>query len=240
MYSVYLVEDEALVLADIQQSIPWIENNFYVAGSNTDSSIAYLEIKKLKPDVVFTDLKMPGKSGFDLIREIREQELCCEFVVISAYETFEYARELMLLDGFDYLVKPVLESQFDELFQRLLTKLEHKYGEQLLPNTSSEELNRITAYLNRNLTQKHSLQTIAHQFTINPNYICKLFSKHLDTTFSSYLTRIRMEHAARLLKETNKTVKEIAAFSGYYDYFYFCRIFRGYYQCTPTQYRGGI
>jgi AraC-like DNA-binding protein len=46
-----------------------------------------------------------------------------------------------------------------------------------------------------------------------------------------------MEEAALLLKTTQKKVKEIAALCGYADYFYFCRVFREVYACTPTNYR---
>ena len=98
-------------------------------------------------------------------------------------------------------------------------------------------LNAIIQHLNRNLVQKSNLTQLAQQFNISPNYICSLFSKHLGTTYSAYLTKIRMEQAARLLAGTDAPVKEIALKSGYEDYFYFCRVFREYHGATPTQFR---
>jgi two-component system response regulator YesN len=59
----------------------------------------------------------------------------------------------------------------------------------------------------------------------------------MGTTFVAYTTKVRMDEAARLLKETQKNVKEIAALCGYHDYFYFCRVFREYHSCTPTAFR---
>ena len=239
MYRVYLVDDESLILADMAKTIPWCEYGFQLAGSCTDPRLALHEILDLKPEVVFTDIKMPQLSGFDLIRALRQKELGCEVVVVSAYEDFDYARQTILLEGFDYLIKPVGATQYAELLGRLLKRLEKRFPHRNLPSTASAELNSILQYLNRHLQEKASLAQLSGQFNISPNYICSLFSKHLGTTYSAYLTKIRMERAALLLSTTDKPVKEIAAEAGYEDYFYFCRVFREFHAATPTQFRSG-
>jgi len=237
MYSVYLVDDEALILSDMQRSIPWYEHDFQLVGSSTDPRLALHEILDLKPNVVFTDIKMPRMTGFELVKALREKELECEVVIVSAHEQLDYARQVIQLEGFDYLIKPVEEKQYTELLDRLLKRLEKKYPHRNLPATGSSELNAIIQHLNRNLVQKSNLAQLAQQFNISPNYICSLFSKHLGTTYSAYLTKIRMEQAARLLAGSDAPVKEVALKSGYEDYFYFCRVFREYHGTTPTQYR---
>jgi YesN/AraC family two-component response regulator len=239
MYSVYLVDDEALILSDMERSIPWYEHDFQLVGSSTDPKLALHEILDLKPNVVFTDIKMPHMTGFELAQALREKELECEVVIVSAYEQLDYARQVIQLGGFDYLIKPVEEKQYAQLLDRLLRRLEKKYPHRNLPSTQSAELNAIIQHLNGHLQEKASLGQLAKQFNISPNYICSLFSKHLGTTYSAYLTRIRMEHAARLLAGTEAPVKEVAMKSGYEDYFYFCRVFREYHGATPTQFRNG-
>ena len=239
MYRVYLVDDEALILSDMERSIPWYEHDFQLAGSSTDPRLALHEIFLLKPDAVFTDIKMPGMSGFELVRALREKELECEVVIVSAYEDFDYARQAIQLEGFDYLIKPVEATQFAQLLDRLRKRLERRYPHRNLPATQSAELNAIIQHLNAGLKEKSSLSQLAARFNISPNYICGLFSRHLGTTYSAYLTKIRMELAARLLSTTDKPVKEIAMESGYDDYFYFCRVFREFHSVTPTRYRQG-
>lgn len=239
MYTVYLVEDEPLVLSDMRESIPWAEHDLTVVGTSTDPAKALDEILTLKPEVVFTDIHMQDTSGLELIDRLKKQGAECEFVVVSAHERFEYARQVIQLGGFDYLIKPVVEEQYTDLLTRLLQRLDHKHPHKNLPSTSSNELNQIILYLNRSLVRKHSLKEISAKFSISSNYICSLFSKHLQTTFSAYTTKIRMENADRLLLSTQKSVKEIALDCGYDDYFYFCRVFRDYYGCTPTQRRSG-
>lgn len=240
MYSVYLVDDEALVLDHMQKSVPWAEHGLAVVGSSTDPLRAIDEIVALCPEAVFTDINMPVISGFEMITQLRQKGVNCELIVISVCESYQFARQLMISDGFDYLIKPVEESQYTELLTRLLSRLNQKYPHRNLPSTTSSELNQIIRHLNRNIIKKHSLKEIAQQFNISSNYVCSLFSKHLQTTFSAYQTKIRMEAAARLLSSPDKPVKDIALECGYEDYFYFCRVFREYYACTPTQYRSQI
>jgi YesN/AraC family two-component response regulator len=237
LYGVYLVDDEPLVLEDMKKSIKWHEYNLTVVGANINPIAAKAEILSLRPDVVFTDVKMHQCSGLDLIASLREESLDCEFVVISAHERFDYARQLLLHRGFDYLIKPVNEEQYDGLFNQLLTRLNSSRPQPSA--TSSDDLNHIIAYLNSDLTKKHSLKEIAASFNISVGHICALFSKHLCTTFSAYLTNIRMEAAAKMLLSTNELVKNIAIECGYEDYFYFCRVFKGHFSKTPTEYRGG-
>lgn len=237
MYTVYLVEDEPLVLKDMKSVIPWAEHDLIVTGCNTSSAQALEEIPRLKPEVVFTDICMPEMNGLDLIASLREKGSDCEFVVISAHEDFRYAKQVIQLQGFDYLVKPVEEAQYSELLTHLLKRLEQKLPHRNLPATPSDELNKILLFLNRNLHTKYSLKDISSRFNVGTTYLCTLFSKYLNTTFSAYNTDIRMKHAQHLLISTGKPVKEIALACGYEDYFYFCRVFRDYHGCTPTQLR---
>lgn len=239
MYRVYLVDDEPLALSNLQKGFPWQEHAFEVVGATTDPLTAQREIPALVPDVVFTDIHMAQLNGLSMIQQLKDTGCESIFVVVSAYDRFDYARRLIQMEGFDYLIKPVEARQCEELLTRLKDRLDNQTGKKRRPVTTSADLNHILSHLQSNFMHKQSLQAIAQQFNISPNYICRLFSKHLNTTFSSYLSRLRMEYAANLLKNSEKTVKEAAALSGYDDYFYFCRVFRDTYGCTPTQYRSG-
>jgi Response regulator containing CheY-like receiver domain and AraC-type DNA-binding domain len=238
MYLAYLLDDEPLALSHIETTFPFEEYGFTVAGRHTNPAAAREAILKIVPDVVFIDIQMGSVNGLDLIEDLRQAGCEAFFVVVSAHDRFDYARKLIRLDGFDYLIKPVEKEQCAALLTALKAKLDEKWQNFQRPDTMSAELNLILAYLGQNFAQKQSLAAIAQQFNIHANYICRLFSKHLNTTFSSYLTTLRMSHAALLLQSSEKNVKEIALAVGYDDYFYFCRVFRETYGCTPTQCRG--
>lgn len=240
MYTVFLVDDEPIVLRNLQSMSVFSECGFQICGVATDPFAAVEQICAQKPDVVFSDLKMPGLSGTNLLLRVKKKGIPCEAVLISAYGEFTAARDFFTAGGFDYLVKPVSENELSELLNTLADKLRKKNTEeQKTPKSPSPELNLVLKHIEENLSAKQTLEAIGLQFSLNPTYICNLFSKHLNTTFSSYVTALRMEEAGRLLRETTLSVKELAPLCGYTDYFYFCRVFREYYHCTPSGYREG-
>jgi YesN/AraC family two-component response regulator len=222
MYRAYFVDDEPHVLEGLVSNPLFMESGYQVAGFSTDPLTAEKEIKKLSPDVVFTDLKMPKLTGVELMERLCQKDARCEFVIISAYGEFEASRNFFTLGGFDYLTKPVADEDLQALLYKLSGKLAVKKSETFtLNNTPSPELNKVIAYLSENLTDKHTLESISEKFEINSTYICDLFSSDMGTTFRAFQMRLRMETAARMLKEdSQKNVKEIAAACGY-DYLIF-------------------
>jgi len=241
MYRAFFVDDEPLVLESFMSSPIFLECGYINEGYSVNSVEAVEKIIRINPDIVFTDLKMPGLNGVEMMNELKRKGYCGEFVIISAYGEFEESRRFFKMSGFDYLIKPVAEQELQNMLLKLSEKLSEKPGNKKENNSSektqSHELNEITIYLTGNLSEKHTLEALAEKFGLKPNYICRLFSRHLDTTFSVYIKNIRMEEASVLLKTTRKTVKEISMLCGYPDYFYFCRVFRDTYKCTPTELR---
>ena len=238
MYNAYFVDDDSLIVETFMSSPVFLECGYINAGHSTNPFDAVKEIKNVQPDAVFTDLKMPEMNGVELMNELKRAGFGGEFVVISAYREFEESRKFFLTGGFDYLNKPVSDEDLQTLLEKLSRKLTlNKTGADASKETPSPELNKITAYLHGNVAVKHSLESVSEKFELKPNYICNLFARYLKTTFVAYLTGIRMEEAALLLKTTHKSVKEISARCGYQDYFYFCRVFKEVYTSTTTEYR---
>jgi two-component system response regulator YesN len=103
--------------------------------------------------------------------------------------------------------------------------------------TPSETLNDILLFLKEYPAMDHSLEATAERYNINPNTVCNLFTKHLGSTFVSYLTGVRMQKAEELLRSTDMNIKMVALHSGYSDPFYFSRIFTKTHDLTPSEYR---
>lgn len=92
MFRVFLVDDEELIMKEIAASVPWMDNGFEVIGMESNSKRAVDRVLELKPDVVFSDLRMPYLDGHTFMKTVRENGLDTEFVMLSAYGTFEDAR----------------------------------------------------------------------------------------------------------------------------------------------------
>ena len=130
MYKVILVDDEIWSLEGLAASFEWEENGFRVIGKYTESLEAIAHIKEECPDVVFTDIRMPDMTGLEMMKEIRETNQDTEFIVVSGYAQFEYAREAVRQGAFDYNLKPIDLEEADELLKRLKKRLNYKRFEQ--------------------------------------------------------------------------------------------------------------
>jgi two-component system response regulator YesN len=85
-----------------------------------------------------------------------------------------------------------------------------------------------------------TLRAISLQLGTSPNYLGKLFVKESGQSFRRYLITIRMDHACRLLRESDASVQQIAYDVGFTDPSNFCHTFRSTFSMTPGDYRDGI
>ena len=242
MYRVYVVDDEARMIKNVVSMLGWGENGFEVIGTATSPQQALSEISALRPDAVFCDLKMPMMDGIGLMQACRAAHITCEFIMLSAYGEFEATRRFFLMDGFDYLLKPLQPQEAELVLERLSRKLAEKYHltpSSVVGSTGNPAFDELVAYVAENYNKKHTLKSLSRLFNISEKYICNLFSKHYQCSLTIFLTNLRMTEAARLIEQTNVALKEIAVECGYTDYFYFCRVFKANFSVSPTEYRQG-
>ncbi len=106
---------------------------------------------------------------------------------------------------------------------------------------SPEFIGQIIRYLKRHLTDDISMKTISRMFGISQTYLGQLFQKYRQTSFSGFVTDLRITHAKSLLKgDPTMLIRDVAALSGYEDQFYFSRVFRNATGMTPTEYTAQI
>ena len=91
------------------------------------------------------------------------------------------------------------------------------------------------AIIHEQYTQPIQLSSVAAECKITAGYLSRLFSEHLGTSFTDYLNRFRIDQSLILLKEKNRSVKEVSYMVGYQDPNYFSRIFRRFLGMTPSE-----
>lgn len=104
---VVIVEDNPTTVLSLVKTIDWDMMKCEVAGTAGDGESGGVMIRQLKPDIVLTDIRMPVKSGLDMIADVREDVPDCRFVIITGYDEFQYASQAIKLGVFDYLLKPI-------------------------------------------------------------------------------------------------------------------------------------
>jgi AraC-like DNA-binding protein len=98
-------------------------------------------------------------------------------------------------------------------------------------------LEDIRVFIQNHYQYQITRDSVAQQFSISPNHLSRLFQTHGHTTFSGYLTQVRIDRAKYLLRSYNLNVDNIAAHCGYNDTPYFCHVFKHLTKCTPKEYR---
>ena len=118
-YKVLIVDDEESVCRGLARFVKWQEYGFAGEGIaySVDEFLALME--RTAMDVVFMDIRMPGKTGLDMLQIIQKSYPGVKSVILSGFSEFSYAREAIRYGAVDYLNKPVNLKEVEELLERL-------------------------------------------------------------------------------------------------------------------------
>lgn len=243
-YKVVIVDDEPLQRQGLAVTTPWDRFECVLAEQCGNVSEAIEAIRKHRPDIVITDIKMPGKSGLELI-ETFQNDMNGEFIIITGYALFEYAKKALDLGVGSFLLKPVDDEELSRALEKAISALKtrrktEKEEEIVLFNSnapSASYLRRALEFVEMNCSKDLTIKDVAENLNISTSYLWKLFRKHVDLTFNEYLTKSRMQKAKQLLKTEDLKIYEISEACGYKDYRYFSSVFKKYVGLNPTDYR---
>lgn len=125
MLKVFLVEDESLIRDGLRDQIPWQQYGYEFVGEAADGEMALPMIRKVKPDVLITDIKMPFMDGLSLSKIVGTEFPKMKIIIISGYDDFEYARQAIEVGVEQYLLKPITKMNLRKVLLELKEKIEH-------------------------------------------------------------------------------------------------------------------
>lgn len=126
MLRTFLAEDEIVVRENIKKMVPWEQYGFELVGEASDGEMALPLIKKLKPDLLITDIKMPFMDGLTLCKVVKKEFPDIKIVILSGYDDFNYAKEAIGIGVEDYLLKPITKNAFLERLCEIRSRYEHE------------------------------------------------------------------------------------------------------------------
>lgn len=246
--NILVVDNEPIITQGIVKRIDsWNLHTKTVGVYSSEQALETMEF--FMPDLLIADIEMPHINGLDLISIALEKGYCQKFIIISAYELFEYARQAIQYNVIDYIVKPVdwtvlekhirgfvQQPRMQEQFQKATAQCD--VLKDIATTGISPSLHKITAYLDMHYASDISLKQLAEMSDMSTNYICSLFKKELNLTYLDYVYHLRLQQAVKLLlAEPDKTMKEISRHIGYHSERQFFRMFRSTTGMTPQQFR---
>lgn len=130
MYTVLVVDDEPVALRHLCSLIERKHPEFSIIGRAENSLDALKEASELNPDILISDIRMPGMDGIALVKKVKELRPNTLIVLISGYKDFEYAKEAISIGVCDYILKPVTPSAFRQSMSVVTKKLDEYYNQQ--------------------------------------------------------------------------------------------------------------
>lgn len=116
---VIIADDEKWVCQLIYSIVDWEALDMTVIGQAEDGIGAFALLCAKKPDIVITDIRMPGMDGLEMIRRAREMGLDTHFIVISGFKHFEYAYSALKFGVDGYLLKPINGGELTAMLQKI-------------------------------------------------------------------------------------------------------------------------
>ena len=157
MYSVFLVDDEPILLEGIRSKIDWEAIGLNFVGEATDGEIALSMMHELKPDILITDVKMPFMDGLELSAAIKKIQPWIKIIILSGHDEFDYAKKAISIGVEDYLLKPFTADEVIESLKRVSLQIDKERRQLSDISKMKEELKS-----KNTLIQKEFLNNLIH------------------------------------------------------------------------------
>ncbi len=130
MIKVLIADDEKRICELIQILGDWKGHGMELSGTAENGPAALEKIAMSPPDILITDIRMPGLTGLELIREAKKLSPALKTVIISGYADFDYAKTAIEEGVFAYLLKPIQRQELNEVLEKLKLLIGGEGGEE--------------------------------------------------------------------------------------------------------------
>ncbi len=249
---VLIVEDDAEII-DLHRQ--YLSEHFSL--DIKPSGIDALRYLKKKPHIhlALLDLMLPDITGIDVLREIKKRMPFVPTIIVTAFGSEDVAVKAFRCGARDYLKKPF---NYDELIERMNFCLslnfigQEKNRTALISETESitpagspleqktgkaQHVQRALQYIHNNYATDISLEQVSKTVNLSKYHFSRLFKEITGLTYQSYVNRIRIEQAKKMLNDDALSVTDAGYAVGYSDLTHFERIFKKIVGSSPSQYR---
>lgn len=146
---VVILDDEEKVCRLVHQLVDWDELGMRVVGTAGNGIDGLALIERERPDLVITDIRMPGLDGLELIGRIKEKVEGIEFIIISGYHQFEYAHTAIRYGVEDYLLKPIKQAELTATLRKIAERRRRRVQDEQAARELEEQFERTRGTLRR-------------------------------------------------------------------------------------------
>ena len=126
MYKLMIIDDEAIVREGIKLLFSWEDEGFELCAEAANGREGLEKMLSYQPELVLVDIKMPGINGIELIKRARAEGFQGQFIILTGYSEFDFAKSAISLGVKDYILKPINEKKLLENVRKICKELEQK------------------------------------------------------------------------------------------------------------------
>ncbi len=236
-----MIDDEDIIVEGLKRVVNWDRYGCEVAAVAFSAEEGAKVIREIKPDILFTDIKMPDQDGLTLLAGLRSEFPNMLVTVLTGYREFEYAQKAIRLGVSRFLLKPSRMDEIDEALEHMTRILS---GENPAKERAEEPaaegfvVRQALQYIQKRYNEKLSLMNVASHCFVSQWHLSKLLHKNLDKNFYEIINELRIRKAKELLEEPGLTVAAICEMVGYNDPAHFSKVFKRLEGISANEYRG--
>lgn len=244
MYRVVLIDDENIIVEGLRRVVRWEDYDCQVVGTACDAEEGTRLIRELRPHILFTDIRMPGRDGLAMVAGLRSEFPDMQVAILTGYRDFAYAQEAIRLGVTRFLLKP---SKMEEIKEALTVMTKRLNRQESIENEDEQSqhagsfiVNQAMSYMEKNYQQKLTLQTVADCCYVSQWHLSKLLNRYAGKSFYDILNAIRIQKAKVLLTDPKLKIGEISELVGYADTAHFARTFKKLEGMSANEYRNTL
>ena len=124
MYKLLLVDDEPIIREGLERMIDWEKLSLKMTASCPNAIAALDSMTDDMPDILLTDIRLPGMTGLELVQRAVALHPMLQCIVLSGYDTFQYAQEALKYGVIEYLLKPCDQEELENALRRACTNID--------------------------------------------------------------------------------------------------------------------
>jgi len=144
MFKVMIIDDEPIIRKGIKSILNWKKFGCEICAEASDGEEGKILIERYRPDILITDIRMPGLDGLKMINEVRDLIPDCKIIVLTGYRDFDYVQEALKLGVFDFVLKPSRIEELTSIIQRAVDELKRL-------RNRTEEFNKLKRLFEQNI-----------------------------------------------------------------------------------------
>ena len=247
MYKVVIIDDEPIIVEGLSKAVHWEKWDCQVAATAENGQSGIEIIKRENPDILFSDIRMPGMDGLSMIAALKSEHPHMQIAILTGFRDFEYAREAIRLGVTRFLLKPSKMEELEEAVSVMVQNLSHMKERTEDGKAVQEEPEETAAgsfiaqnavkYIEENYMEKLKLSDVADHVYVSQWHLSKILNQHVEKSFSDILNQTRIEKAKELLWEPSLRIGDIAEKVGFLDMAHFSRVFKKFTGLSANEFR---